>query len=440
MSFTSYAQNFEDVLLWRALGHVEHGRYLDVGAQDPEWDSVSMAFYQRGWRGIHVEPTPDYARKLREQRPDEEVVEAAVSMAPGPITLHEIPETGLTTGVRSIADGHVRAGRKARDIQVPTVRLSALLGRADPFHWMKIDVEGMEADVLESWGDHPARPWLAVVEATLPNSREHSDGPWRHQLERRGYREVHFDGLSRYFVHEGKAELAEAFACPPNIFDGFVITAKHFANQRILEELEALERRADATATEVRASEAGLVATRAQLAETKSQQLSLEAERGELQAANARQKEEMAAAVASHRAEQAALNAQLAQAEEQSARRHEAVRFLSDHLETERENAEAIAIGRNVAAGAGQRGGNGGALSQSARHGRGHDFAGPCGARRRLAPAAAAVGHPRCRSFAYARLRRPRHQLSFPSQCAKRSRISSWGSRIIVAQLFRSNR
>ena len=35
MTFVSFAQNFEDVILWRALRHVEHGQYLDIGAQDP---------------------------------------------------------------------------------------------------------------------------------------------------------------------------------------------------------------------------------------------------------------------------------------------------------------------------------------------------------------------------------------------------------------------
>ena len=46
MNFVSYAQNFEDVLLWRALRDIEHGFYVDVGAQDPVTDSVSLSFYE----------------------------------------------------------------------------------------------------------------------------------------------------------------------------------------------------------------------------------------------------------------------------------------------------------------------------------------------------------------------------------------------------------
>ena len=51
MTLTSYAQNFEDVILWRALKHVEHGFYIDIGAQDPVIDSVSLAFYQQSATG-----------------------------------------------------------------------------------------------------------------------------------------------------------------------------------------------------------------------------------------------------------------------------------------------------------------------------------------------------------------------------------------------------
>ena len=32
----SYAQNFEDVMLWRALRHVPKGFYIDVDAHEPE--------------------------------------------------------------------------------------------------------------------------------------------------------------------------------------------------------------------------------------------------------------------------------------------------------------------------------------------------------------------------------------------------------------------
>ena len=108
--FISYAQNFEDVMLWRALRHVEGGRYIDIGAQDPNIDSVSLAFYKLGWRGVHVEPIPVYAEALRLSRPDETVIEAAVNNRQGAIEFFEVPNTGLSTGDPGIAAGHGHHG------------------------------------------------------------------------------------------------------------------------------------------------------------------------------------------------------------------------------------------------------------------------------------------------------------------------------------------
>ena len=56
MPFISFAQNLEDVVLHRALMGVTHGFYVDVGANSPDEQSVTRAFYERGWHGINIEP------------------------------------------------------------------------------------------------------------------------------------------------------------------------------------------------------------------------------------------------------------------------------------------------------------------------------------------------------------------------------------------------
>lgn len=234
MSITTFAQNFEDVLLWRVLGSVPKGTYIDIGAQDPVIDSVSLAFYQAGWRGMHVEATPNYAEALRRARPDEVVIEAAITDAAGPVTFYQIEGTGLSTGVLDIALRHEQAGWTYKTIIAPSMRLEELFDLADmPVNWLKIDVEGMEANVLRSWGDHPARPWVVVIEATAPNSQELTDHLWRSELERRGYKEAYFDGLSRYFVHDEHRALRVKLTAGANIFDGYQITDRHFSVQQL---------------------------------------------------------------------------------------------------------------------------------------------------------------------------------------------------------------
>ena len=71
VGITSYSQNFEDIILWRALEDVGKGFYIDIGAQSPIIDSVSKAFYEHAWRGVHIEPVTEYVNLLRIDRPDE---------------------------------------------------------------------------------------------------------------------------------------------------------------------------------------------------------------------------------------------------------------------------------------------------------------------------------------------------------------------------------
>src|SRR5664279_5697436 len=125
--FTSYAQNFEDVMLWRALRHVDRGFYIDIGAQDPVIDSVSLGFYEQGWRGVHVEPVAVYAQSLRERRPDEVVLQVAVGAQPGTLTLYAIAGTGLSTAQREIALGHGDAGFPLDEVEVECLTLEQVL-------------------------------------------------------------------------------------------------------------------------------------------------------------------------------------------------------------------------------------------------------------------------------------------------------------------------
>jgi FkbM family methyltransferase len=237
MSFASYAQNYEDLRLWRALGHIERGCYLDIGAQDPVMDSVSKAFYDAGWRGAHVEPTPIYAAALRDNRPDEPVFEVAIGH-PGAMTFFEFPDTGMSTGIAEIARMHSEAGFALCLREVPVVPLSKIFAdfAAETIHWMKIDVEGMERDVIGTWGRSAAKPWVLIIESVHPSTHKPTEGEWLDLILARGYQEVAFDGLSRYFVADEHANLAEALAAPPNIFDDFRVTRYHFSSQRVVAE------------------------------------------------------------------------------------------------------------------------------------------------------------------------------------------------------------
>jgi len=254
MSRVCFGQNFEDVVLWRALGHVAKGQYLDIGAQHPVIDSVSRSFYLAGWRGIHVEPVPFYAAALRADRPDETVIEAAVGSGSERLVIHAIEGTGLSTGQADVAAAHKAAGHAAVPIEVDKVTLAALLDRfaGQELHWLKIDVEGMEAEVLTSWGESPVRPWIVLIEAIDPATAEPTDGQWRALIEQRGYHEILFDGVSRFFVANEHAELDESLGLPANCLDAFAVPWHHWAAANAVDQFRTEVAQANAAAAQAR--------------------------------------------------------------------------------------------------------------------------------------------------------------------------------------------
>ena len=224
--FTSYAQNFEDVMLWRALKHVENGVYIDVGAQHPVIDSVSLAFYEHDWRGVHVEPSAHYAQLLRDTRPDETVIQAAVNGKGAVLKFYEIPETGLSTCNADIAEQHRASGFTIIETSVPCVTLANIFESCAEceIHWLKIDVEGLEEQVLQGWMPSKARPWIVVVESTLPSTQIESHDKWEKLILDLDYKFVYFDGLNRFYLAKKHPELEDAFRAGPNVFDGFVLS------------------------------------------------------------------------------------------------------------------------------------------------------------------------------------------------------------------------
>jgi FkbM family methyltransferase len=223
--FTSYAQNFEDVMLRRALQNVARGFYIDVGAQDPIVDSVSMGFYEEGWRGVHVEPVAAYAAKLRAQRPDEIVMQAALGPYHGTLRFHEVTETGLSTADAGVATRHRESGRTVREIEVPCLTLDEVMAPyADiDVHWLKIDVEGYETAVLQGWTSS-VRPWIVVIESTEPLTQDASHGEWEDLVLGHGYAFAYFDGLNRFYIRTDREDLRPAFAHGPSVFDRFTLS------------------------------------------------------------------------------------------------------------------------------------------------------------------------------------------------------------------------
>ena len=234
MSFISYAQNFEDVMLWRALKHIEQGFYIDVGANDPTIDSVTKAFYERGWRGINIEPLMSHYKDLQVERPRDINLCCAAGETSGEIEVFECDIRGFATAEQSFADKYVQEGHAGVYHRVPLRTLSDICQEyvSGEIHFLKIDVEGLEKHVISGADFHKFRPWIVVVEATKPNSTEEEHEQWEGLLFAVSYQFAYADGLNRFYVASERVDLLPAFKYPPNVFDGFALNVQHQAEAR----------------------------------------------------------------------------------------------------------------------------------------------------------------------------------------------------------------
>jgi len=265
MSIISYAQNYEDVMLWRALKDIPAGFYIDIGANDPDVESVTKLFYNAGWRGINVEPVQAHYQDLQRKRPADINVRAAIGEASGTIELWEPEVRGWATASVDVISQLQKEGYAGSMQTVPLMTLTELCEQNvnGDIHFLKIDVEGFEKAVLQGMDFIRFRPWILVIEATEPNSQVESFTDWEHLVTQADYRLAYQDGLNRFYLADEHSALAAALRYPPNVFDDFervelVCTreALNQANARVVE----TEREAEAEREAKREAEARIAA------------------------------------------------------------------------------------------------------------------------------------------------------------------------------------
>jgi FkbM family methyltransferase len=226
----SYSQNAEDIRLWRVFGNVDSGFYVDIGAADPSVGSVSRIFYDRGWSGINVEPSPvfDALSAVRERDTN---LQIAVGESEGLARIFlTYPDLGLSTVDPSFPAHVSETIERVEEITVPKRRLESILREyadAQTIHFLKVDVEGAEREVLASSDWDAFRPIVVLVEAVEAWSTTPTHEAWERILLDAEYEFAAFDGINRFYVDRDHHELITALAYPISALDRFVTASSH---------------------------------------------------------------------------------------------------------------------------------------------------------------------------------------------------------------------
>lgn len=201
VNLISHSQNQEDILLFNALSEIDTGVYVDVGASDPVIDSVTKLFYDRGWRGINIEPSVNEFILLKHDRPEDINLDCAVGNADGMSEIHLSPRRRRN----SIFSQYTTVdSNQVSSMKVSTLTLNSILNnygfKNKNIHFLKIDVKGSEKFVLEGLDLAQYRPWIIVIDCLNPTTKINQSYLWDNLILNHEYAFAHFDGLNNYYV------------------------------------------------------------------------------------------------------------------------------------------------------------------------------------------------------------------------------------------------
>src|SRR5258708_5953295 len=152
-------------------------RYCDIGANHPRTLNNRFALYERGARGVLVEPDPDQAALLRQMRPCDTVLNVGAAFDERrSAKLQRFTSSVFNTFSASQGDFVLQNSKnwspeqlqnRRDEIEIPLVPVNEILATHFPHgvHFISIDAEGFDFQILQSIDFARYRPKLVCIEA-----------------------------------------------------------------------------------------------------------------------------------------------------------------------------------------------------------------------------------------------------------------------------------
>jgi FkbM family methyltransferase len=164
-----YSELGEDVILQHYCPE-KTGFYIDIGAYHPKRISVTRMFYERGWRGINIEPNPNSIKAFNRIRRRDINLNIGVSDETGELDYYYYgPRNGLNHFNIERYEAYKNMNRlpkKIIKIKVDTLNniLKNNLPKNTEIDFLTIDVEGLELNILKSLDYEKYAPKHILVE------------------------------------------------------------------------------------------------------------------------------------------------------------------------------------------------------------------------------------------------------------------------------------
>lgn len=210
MAFVSYAQNFEDVILWRALKNISSGFYVDIGVDTSEKASVTKAFYEAGWSGVNLVLEKHLDEFLTKRERDINLIFSETDLSNQNYFFEECTEAFKQDSSHS-------PKYKTKEI-----------------HFLRIQADSQAIKTVLNLHLNQIRAWILIV------SDSDCKNDWDTLILANQYEGVYFDGINKFYLAVEHGDLKNCFTTPPNSLDDFVQSSE----VNLMQEVKTLQKTA----------------------------------------------------------------------------------------------------------------------------------------------------------------------------------------------------
>jgi len=164
----SYSQNGEDIIIDKLLNKKGGETYIDIGANDPFRFNNTYRFYNKGWKGVNIEPDEYNYARLAKARPNDINLNIGIGLNEGKHIFYKFLPDTLSTFSKKNANKYIKAGFKLIDKKKLQIRkLSYIFSTFfsdKKVSFISIDTEGYELQILKSNNWNKYRPQVICIE------------------------------------------------------------------------------------------------------------------------------------------------------------------------------------------------------------------------------------------------------------------------------------
>jgi FkbM family methyltransferase len=158
----------EDLIIESLLPFKKSGFYVDIGANHPTKFNNTRLFYNKGWRGINIEPNPQRLWLFNIFRRGDKNLNIGVGGEKSEMIFYVFKENTLSTFSQQASIKYTKMGHKVKEqlaIRLePLKDILSQYAKNQEIDIMSVDTEGFDMEVLESNDWNTFRPRFLILE------------------------------------------------------------------------------------------------------------------------------------------------------------------------------------------------------------------------------------------------------------------------------------